>query len=233
MAAIADMMSRSRSPRKGPEHDLCKAVLKTRLPTDGRLPRVVFQEPRLPTGFPDIVAVYPTSRAMEYPKARSRLTAQHVRVMHFLHSNKGARLSRMSEMLACSHRILAEVVEQLSHAKMVRIRGAYVSPRAVSDLFVARRIVAIEAKISGWAKAIQQARANIWFASHSYILLPPHRSIDTIARKAKKAGVGVLVFDGETVATAMEAVEHAIPASYGSWLVNEWTLHRLKKEEKP
>jgi hypothetical protein len=152
--------------------------------------------------------------------------------MHFLYWNKGARLSHMSEMLACSQRALTKVVQQLSLAGMVRIRGKYVSPRALADLFIAQRIVAIEAKISNWAKAIQQAKANTWFASHSYILIRPHRSIDIVARKAEEAGVGVLVFDGESVVTAMESAEHVIPASYGSWLFNEWTLHRLTREGK-
>lgn len=232
MSGLADMMMRGRAPRSGPEDDLCTAVLDKRLPTDKRLPRIVFREPRLPTGFPDIVAVYPSSRTIDYTRARTHLTAKHVRVMHFLYWSKGARLSSMSEMLACSQRVLNKIVEHLVRAGMVRLRGSYVTPRAFSDVFIAQRIVAIETKISDWMKAIEQARANTWFASHSYILIRPHRSIETITVRATEAGVGVLVFDGDTIEIVADAAERDLPASYGSWLFNEWTLHRLKKERR-
>ena len=229
MPGIRELLRRSRTPIDGPEKDLCDAAMAHRLPTDRRLGRMVFREPRLPTGFPDIVAVYPTSAAVTYERARRELTDDHIRVMHYLNQCRGASLTELSESLARPRRRTVKLVNQLEESDMVICRGQHVSPRALSRIFVAKRIVAIEFKISDWMKAIHQAVANMWFASHSYILIRPSRAIAKIRGHAEAFGVGVLVFDGSCVHTDVEAVEHEIPASYGSWMVNEWTLHRLHK----
>ena len=72
---------RARPPVRGPEEHLIRALLRTDLPTDKRLPRVVFREPRLPTGFPDVVLAYPGAVGLEYRPERRTLTPDHVRLM--------------------------------------------------------------------------------------------------------------------------------------------------------
>ena len=76
-------------------------------------------------------------------------------------------------------------------------------------------------------RRIDQARANIWFASHSLILLPRDRYNDRVRDAATECGVGVLTFDGQTTSMPVKPIENPIPASYGSWLFNEWALHRM------
>jgi len=78
--------------------------------------------------------------------------------------------------------------------------------------------------LTNWRKAIQQAVANLWFASQSYVLLPPMRTLKKVAQEAKKFGIGVIVFDGEQTKMIVKPKRQRIPISYGSWLINEWAF---------
>ena len=42
-------------------------------------------------------------------------------------------------------------------------------------------------------------------------------------------GIGVLLYDGRRTEVRVKAAERRLPASYGSWLVNEWTVRRAGK----
>jgi hypothetical protein len=82
--------------------------------------------------------------------------------------------------------------------------------------------------MQAWREALEQATANLWFASHSYILVPALNCLRVICEEAKKIGIGVLVFDGKQTRTVLRPRKQPIPASYGSWLINEWALDQLK-----
>jgi hypothetical protein len=109
----------------------------------------------------------------------------------------------------------------------VRRRGRF-APRSISKVFIAKKIVAIEAKMRAWRVALEQAAANLWFASHSYILVPALNCLRLICEEAKKLGIGVLVFDGKQIRTVLSPRKQPIPVSYGSWLINEWALEQLR-----
>jgi hypothetical protein len=117
----------------------------------------------------------------------------------------------------------------LAAAEVASVDEDQIEIRPLREIFVARRIIAIEAKIRDWRRAIEQARANSWFASHSFILLPGERFTAHVAEDASAAGVGVLTFDGSTVSVQVRSAEHPLPTSYGSWLFNEWALHRMRR----
>jgi DUF1365 family protein len=119
---------------------------------------------------------------------------------------------------------VAELVDDLLNADLISTRGSFVTARPLGKIFAARHIIAVEAKIKNWRKALQQAVANLWFASHSYILLPPLRTLNRVVKEAKKFGVGVLVFDGKKTKMVFRPKRQQIPISYGSWLISEWAL---------
>ena len=96
-----------------------------------------------------------------------------------------------------------------------------------AETFAASRIVAVEAKISKWQDALMQAAGNAWFASHSYILLPSRKLGELAASNARALGIGVLVLENDQVATIEPAKARSIPASLGSWIVNEWMVREL------
>lgn len=229
MPNLMDMFDASRTVTPGPESELCDLVLRHRLPTDKRLERMVFREPRMPTGFPDVVAVYPRKVSGGYDEARQVLTVDHLRVLHYLYCCRGHSVDGLAEDLGRTSGATLRLIDELTNANLLLRRANHVRLRSLGSVFVAKRIVAIEFKISDWRKAIEQAVANTWFASQSYILIRPHRSIENIRSEASRLGVGVFVFDGNEVRTEMDAIEREIPISYGSWLINEWTLRRLKE----
>jgi len=141
----------------------------------------------------------------------------------------GARtIGEIGQLLNHSPKKIEAVLRDLEAAGFVlRQQGRFVT-RSVSKVFVAKRIVAIEAKMHAWRDALEQAVANMWFASHSYILIPALRCLDAVLDEARKFGVGVLVFDGKQTRTVLRPRKQRIPASYGSWLINEWAVQQLR-----
>jgi hypothetical protein len=211
---------RRRAPRRGPEADLVARAVVHGLGTGHRGTPVLFQEPELPTGFPDLVAVY--ARRPHSPRAP--LTERHLRVMHHLHTTRGGTVHELAAHLALSERALSAVLNVLREVGLARIQGARVSPCAARRSFPVRAIVAVEAKVRDWRSGLHQAQANQWFASESYLLLP----IDVCERMVDSAaalGVGVLGFDGKRTTCRLAARKFPIPQSYGSWLASEWLLH--------
>ena len=218
-----------RRQRLGPEADLVNEALVARLPTDSRLPRVVFREPELPTGYPDIVAVYPSlsRRVRRMGLCGADSLDRTARLLSHIYSSDSPTFTSLKQNLLWTELPLVRALAQLTAAGLVELSGEVLRLRPLKDAFALRRIVAIEAKIGSWRAALKQAAANTWFASHSYILIPQRDSYENVAREARLAGVGVLVLAEGKVVTVVQAEVRPIPASYGSWLLNEWTLSCL------
>lgn len=217
---------RKRVARSGPEARLIRAALKTEFFLRCQLPAVFFHEPEMPTGLPDVVAVYMSKNRPELTPDRLRLTAAHIRILHGLHTVSSTTIEELASRVRMPQRELQRLATDLKSADLVSVRAGRIAPRKLSRSFAVKHIFAIEAKISNWSKALEQAAANRWFASHSFILIPPNRSIDQISQRATELGIGVLVFDGNEVNQVVAPRVFQIPNSYGSWLFNEWALKR-------
>ncbi len=216
-----------RATRSGPEAKLVETVLNTKLPTDGRLPRFVYLEPELPTGFPDIVIAYYSERGLSYLPARTYLTNRHIQLLDHVFTSGGTSLSTLESNLFYSRRELRKLLSDLVSAGLLNINGSYVRHRSLKTVFGLRRLVAIEVKISKWRKALEQAAANTWFASDSFILIPHRRDLKDVVKAANSIGVGVFCFDGNKVITIHPAKRFSLPSSYGSWIFNEMVLQKL------
>lgn len=219
---------RTRRVRMGPEQQLLLSALKTEFLFRHQLPAVFFHEPELPTGLPDLVAVYLSTSVPSLCPSRLRLRNHHVRVLHHLHRVGSSSGEELSHLLHIDGSRLATLLADLRDAGLVSI-GDVVRPQPLRRAFFLKHIVAIEAKISNWSRALVQAAANCWFASHSYILVPPSRALHRIMVRSQELGVGVLVLQNGKIQVAKEPRVRAIPASYGSWLFNEWALRAVEK----
>lgn len=215
--------------RPGPEYRLLRGALKTEYFFRRKLPAVFFHEPDLPTGLPDMVAVYLSRDASTITERRRRLTPAHVRLLHGLHSLTSSTPEELGALLRIEQRELSRLTDDLMKSQLITVRENKLFPERLSRTFAVRHIVAIEAKVGNWSRALQQAAANRWFASQSFILIPPTRSLTAVSSRARELGVGVLTFDGGKVRQVVESKRFVIPASYGSWLFNEWALrhHRV------
>ncbi|HMG11972.1 MAG TPA: hypothetical protein VK571_02265, partial [Gemmatimonadaceae bacterium] len=70
------------------------------------------------------------------------------------------------------------------------------------------------------SRVIDQAAANRWFASASYVLLPSFSSESSLVEEADACGVGIWV-NGAPKPRLRQRYP-AQPLSYASWLLNDW-----------
>jgi len=222
------LFPRARTPVSGPELDLVEAALESGLAV-ARAEPVVFREPALPTGFPDIVAVFLSKRELLFTPERSELGNDHLQLLHHIYATRSTTIEALSRKLVWSGRAIERLMEALEQAELLRRQGNRARCAPLAEIFVARKIVAVEAKIRNWRGAIRQAAANTWFASHSYILIPAERWSSRVDAEAARFGVGVLTHDGRRTVVKLRAADRRIPASYGSWIVNEWTLRHVAR----
>lgn len=226
MSFTPDTRVPGRPGTRGPEALFISSFLASgALGRNGTSP-LIFNEPKLPTGFPDIVAVYLRDTQLSINPSRNALTQEHLRLLHHVCSVRASSVEAICADLGWRRKMLRRCIADLESADLLYVRGGGVFARQMKAIFAAKRIIAIEAKLDNWWRALHQASSNTWFASHSYVLIPQNRNLDIIKKEAARLGVGVMVFDGLTTETALEARVHPLPASYGSWLFNEWTIRR-------
>jgi hypothetical protein len=83
--------------------------------------------------------------------------------------------------------------------------------------FVAREIVAIEAKVAHPKRALRQAFLNTWFASRSVVLFGADALATAANEEAKQLGLGVWVFHNHNLTIRLRGVAAKQPRSYASW----------------
>jgi hypothetical protein len=230
MTATATILNHSNAPRNfdaafresrpGPERDLVESFLHE-LPLS--VPRgchtTVFCEPRIDSGFPDLVIViWNTAVARTWVTARRHLKREDIRLMHFL--NQCGALSDIDLRNRIPRRIGASLA-RLEAAELLRKTSDKWIPRPLSKTFAARRIIAIEAKVSSWASVVGQAFRNTWFASDSFVLTPKVKQGSRLSTMAHQFGVGLFEM-GQKLCCRKAAPEGLLPRSYVSWLFNEW-----------
>lgn len=206
-----------RPQRPGPEAELVNRYLDS---LRVRCPRgcsySVFVEPKLECGVPDIViAVWNPGVAKSWEPSRRFLTSQDFRVLQCLQARKGATDEELASFFP---RAAPRSVERLHVAGLIRrVRGTWLvrSPRRTVAL---RRLIAIEAKMTDWRKALEQAWRNTWFATDSYVLLPDGRDIPPMALPP---GVRQCTAVAPEI-DARCASGPLLPLCYATWLFNEW-----------
>jgi hypothetical protein len=208
-----------RKQQPGPESELVEYFLRSNpvyIPRGSRL--TVFREPHLQSGSPDLVlVVWNEATAGRWTADRTKLTRDDMRLMHYLVQVRRASFAELQSLVSCSAK---SGLQRLHAAEMVRLRNSEWEPRSLSRIFAVKAIIAIEAKISEWRAAVQQAFLNRWFASSSYVLVPhiPQRS--NLLNHASSRGVGVLSL--ENAEQKVPVSSSMPPRSYASWLFNEW-----------
>jgi hypothetical protein len=185
---------------------------------------VLLREPEIATGVPDLVAVY--HRLAVATAGTEHLGQLHFRVLHQLWRGGGACLEDLSALINLSVKALERTVGELLEAGLVWVRGEHFSARSLAAIFPARHIIAVEAKMTDWRGAVEQARMNLWFASESYILVPSRINLASVVEFAASVDVGVLAFDGRRTRRCSRPQPRQIPASFGSWVLGEWSVRQ-------
>jgi hypothetical protein len=211
-----------RTPRPGPETDLVDrfvAWLAGSITHSPGLCTTLFREPRLLSGFPDLVAVtWHAPTAERWTGARKQLSTGDLRLVQLLVST-GPKHTQSLQSLVGRRQVTR--LPLLREAGLLIERAGTWRVRRLRDAFAVRGIIAFEAKIADWSQALAQASANRWFASESYVLLPTApRRVDA-ASEAARLGVGIWI-EGKNTPLLAAVTNSEQPVSFASWLFNEW-----------
>ena len=207
---------------KGPELDVIQSFLDRDICGHrGGCALSIFHEPRLETGYPDLVFVYWDRAAADgWPVSRTELTGGDLRLLQYIH---GARSLSRAEIRSRQNRLETErSIDRLSAAGTVKVSSRSIRIKPLREIFAVRRIIALEAKIKDWRRGLQQAFLNTWFASESFLLLPRIPAAGSLTDDAARLGVGVLSADRSLSTPQIRSRRDRLPQSYASWLFNEW-----------
>jgi len=227
---LSGLPTKVRRKRPGPEAELVDWFIEASpisIPTGCRA--TVFREPKLESGYPDLVLViWNTEIAKQWNPNRAVLTHQHLRLMQFILEAKSVSFRLLTELFS---KKIGKHLHQLEEVELVNRDGDHWTPRGLPEVFATQSIVAIEAKMTEWGVAINQAFLNTWFASASYVLFPRTPKRSTIIQSALSRGVGVWTQDDIGSPQAAPNTGN-LPVSYASWLFNEWACHNAWNESQ-
>ena len=182
----------------------------------------VFVEPRIDSGFPDVVfASYRPSILENWSDERSKLDVSDFKLLSFLCYTPNATGDIIISKLGLPERQTLKSLEKLLDAKLIVHRNMCWQARNIRDIFSITKLVAVEAKMSNVSKVVEQSFLNTWFASHSYAVtnsVNPHN--DTI-QSFSQCGVG-LYCRGKQFKKVVDAKQYSLPSSYLSFQFNEW-----------
>lgn len=212
---------RFRESRSGPEEDMISSFLsKLDSRSNPGTQLTIFKEPWLESGSPDLVGViWDLPTAETWNQNRSRLNRSDFRLLHWLSETSDLNLDQIREAFGRSG---WESIHRLEEADVVSTEKGSVKMRPLSTVYAVKHIFAIEAKVSAWRKAVNQAFLNRWFATSSHVLLPRLPTNREAINTARRMGVSLWAPSVTKLTLRLPATSSA-PTSYVSWLFNEWT----------
>jgi hypothetical protein len=223
---IPSMGLYTRTTTQGEEYELVKQFIDyycNRFLHDNKSYNLaVFVEPRVPSGFPDVVfASYAPTIMDNWSTERIRLDTFDLKVLSHLILTQGCNGSSIISALKMPEKQVITSLEKLIDAKLIFRRGKIWKPRELKNVYSIKKLVSIEAKINNISRVAEQTFINTWFASHSYALTnvcnPQNGTIQSFAKR----GIG-LFCKTKTFKKVVEAKRLALPSSYLSLQFNEW-----------
>ncbi len=182
----------------------------------------VFIEPRVESGFPDVVlASYLPSILHNWSDEREKLDTYDLKLLSHLCYAGNLSGSKIITKLGFPEKQTIISLEKLMDAKLISYRSGGWRVRELRDVFSITKLIAVEAKLNDISKVIEQSFHNTWFASHSYALTNSSSPNNETVRAFSKYGVG-LYCNGPRFKKFVEAKQYALPSSYLSYQFNEW-----------
>jgi len=182
----------------------------------------VFVEPRIESGFPDIVfASYLPSILNNWSIERERLSIYDLKLLSYLFDAQNLSGAKMIAKLGFPEKQIIASLENLMDAKLVSYRSGCWYARKLRDVFSITKLIAIEAKLNNISKVVEQSFHNTWFASHSYALSNASKPNNKTVHILSKHGIG-LYCKGPHFMKCIEAKQYNLPSSYLSFQFNEW-----------
>ena len=173
----------------------------------------IFVEPKVASGFPDIVFASYSPKILEnWSEQRENLETNDLKVLSQLLMTKGSTGSELITRLKMPEKDTIQAIEKLLDAHMIiRDHGLW-KPVDIKKIYNIKKLISVEAKMTDIKKVAEQSLINTWFASQSYAL--------TI-KKFERQGTG-LYCKKRSFRKIVEAKKLASPSSYQSLQFNEW-----------
>lgn len=228
----------ARTATKGEEYDMVIRfvnVIKQKYDSLKTKSAMIFVEPQIESGYPDIVIVeYRNWQQSEMIcRNRRQLNQTDLKILMQMQLSGYASVSKISEILGFDEKTVIRSSETLADTGLLYFSKQTGSMRKVSlkKWCPISRIISIEAKLDRWSEAISQADLNRWFATDSYVLLNKRSCSDNIANKCTQLGIGVLL-DSGTINNPISSSHNHYPVSYASLQFYEWLQRLLMEENK-
>jgi len=182
----------------------------------------VFVEPRIDSGFPDVVfASYLPSILDNWSDEREKLDVFDLKLLSYICNAQNAKGTKIIAKLGFPEKQTLTSLEKLMDAKLILYRSGSWRIRELRDVFSITKLIAVEAKLNDVSKVIDQSFVNTRFASHSYALTNSANPNRETIRTISKYGIG-LYCKTSRFKRCVEAKQYALPSSYLSYQFNEW-----------
>lgn len=182
----------------------------------------IFMEPKVASGFPDIVfATYSSEILSNWSDAREKLKLNDLKVLSYLLISKGCTGNDLTARLKLSEKSTLLSLENLLDANMICRSNGIWKPVRLENIYNIKKLVAIEAKMTDMKKVAEQSLINTWFASQSYALTNISNPQNNTIKNFEKQGTG-LYCKRKSFKKVVEAQKLKLPSSYLSLQFNEW-----------
>lgn len=210
-----------RKPNQGDEYNMVKQYVQFQLSCSHlEESKIVFLEPQIDSGFPDIVIVYfDLNIAKKWCIKRKKLNKLDWRILHWIVFKKNIGADQLKTIFPND---FCKSLQRLAEAELIDYRKDQCQAKPLEEIFAIQRLIAIEAKLKHWQEGLKQSFQNTWFASESYLLLPEVRNTNELTQEATRFGVGLLTTECSLEQPKLSPEVTKLPKSYVSWLFNEW-----------
>ena len=216
----------SRNTPFGPEQDLVNRFLSIYLRKlhNNSFNYLVFLEPHIDSGYPDIVVVkYTNAKDCLWSTDHFNLSRTHFKVLFEINRNKTISIKRLSQQTGIEQDKLIRIVNMLVKCNLAIERKRSVQRVPMKDYYCIKQIISFEAKISKWSEAISQALINTRFATESYVLMKGQESPEKMVSRCKELGIGIYLM-GDNLHKDLIAYKQNQPLAYTSYWINELVM---------
>jgi len=153
-------------------------------------------------------------------------------VMAYLSERRWIKLNNLKSNTNLYNGSIKTIIDKLRERGLVIKKGDKIKSKPKKEVFAIKSIVAIEAKLRQWKRAIFQAQRYLWFTNNSNILVPTNcnRQLSKIINSCKKYHVGLITLSKDKkILTIIKRKKRKPYNTYLAWLLNELLLDRIKR----
>lgn len=226
----------ARTTTLGEEFDMVNRFLEHLISHYSQLKRknaLIFLEPQIETGYPDIVIAEYYSSPSHKSEIRNKVDVCDLKILFHIQREKNISITQISNDLGFSVKEVSRSVKRLSGCGLIHLSKSktYIRNVRLSSYCTITRLISIEAKLDKWSEAIRQAENNTWFSTESYIMLNKDKCTDTIRTKCLENGIGIILVNGK-IKTELKCIPNKFPISYASLQFNEWAYRYLNMRDE-